>query len=101
MELKIIFGKEVDRRSVERVVGSVGDELGFGGRRSEIYGGELGEDGWERRYWDEKDGHQREDGEDHERDGELDSLEIEVAWDGGDTEADEVCIFVLSNPSVR
>jgi hypothetical protein len=89
MELKIVFGGGVDRRSVERIVGAVGDEIGFGGRRFEVYGGELGEDGWERRYWEEKDGLRGEE-EDGERDGELDSLEIEVAWDGGDTEADEV-----------
>jgi len=63
-----VFGNGVDRRSVERVVGAVGDEIGLGG--CEKGDGEEGDGG--------------------HGDGELESLEIEVAWDGPDAEADEV-----------
>ena len=84
MELKLVFGVAVDRRSVERVLGAVGDEIGFmGGERAWD-----GEEGWWCVGRDE---------DDVGEDGELESLEVEVAWDGMDSEADEVgiCLFLF------
>ena len=60
-----MFGEGVDRRSVERVVGAVGEVGG---------GKEEGEEG----------------GVEGEGEGELESLEVEVAWDWMDADADEV-----------
>jgi hypothetical protein len=80
MELSIRFAAEVDRRTVEKVVGAVAGVLGVGDDDDDF--GEM-TDG-ERGMMD-GDGERVGGGE-----GELESLEVVVAWDGPDT--DEVCL---------
>jgi hypothetical protein len=119
MELRIVFARTVDRRSVERVVGALGDEIGVAGSgKGWVAGREgrwrhsvLGEGGWVRRFWDVDRGVGGDGDGDGEAvvgvdgglkevgvDGELESLEIEVAWDGSDVDADEVHIFFFIYP---
>lgn len=85
MELSIRFGVGVDRRTVEKVVGAVAGVLGVGDDDDDDFGEMT--DG-ERGMMDDES--ERVGG----REGELESLEIIVAWDGSD--ADEVCLDLTS-----